>query len=346
MRQNVEAKADEKRDQKVTEEIVEVNDVRIRILRTLVEIEGENIWLLEVAPEQEHSEEVPVLVGPGFQQGGESFLPLMMQIASHGRRVISFTARHGVDPTGYREDIIEERGFPEEEYRKAAALIGVMEEIGSEYFDYVGISDGALNGAMSATAFPERFRNMILMSPVIGPTEDTSWNMLANYLREDAAIRRRRKDPDPGDERLNKVVGRDRYVWDRADSKQKKDKRAKGEPGFHSPATWKQLEAMALGRRHDLLRGLQEQGISVVVIYGIDDKSLPSDQYQEMLGWSSEMREHGKKGISGVITVKGGHDLGHQYPERMGALIDDSLRKLEQAREEDRKGAERQNADA
>lgn len=325
-------------------DVEEIVTERVQIVRRLVEIAGQNIWLIEATPEKELNDEVPVIVAPGFQQSGESFLAYIMQLAARGRHVVSFTARHGIDPEGYREELIEERGFPENEYRKAASIIGVANEIGCEQFDLVGPSDAALYGGMSATAFPERFRNIILFNPVLGPVEDVARAMLARETRERVARHRRRYLPDPKDERKRRVLGPDRYDWDESDPKLVRGDRAEEEPPFRNPVTWKQLISMAEGRKHDLLADLEAQGINIVVVYGTDDKVLLHDTYKGLFKRLQEAKEKNEMPLHGVVSVKGGHDLLHQYPSLLAGFTDDALTKLERAREK-RKGENRQNTD-
>lgn len=140
---------------------------RIREIRKIAENLLDNYQffdkekVLEVVPEKE-IEDVPVFASPGWGVAPEAW--------ENSLKIISDECKRKVITTEYlRKEVIEGdiigKEMPVAQFQKALTIISILNSKGLECVDGIGHSEGGLNLAIAATLFPERFRNLLFVSP-------------------------------------------------------------------------------------------------------------------------------------------------------------------------------------
>ena len=144
----------------------------------------------DVTPEN-IKDEVPVFLAQAWGLGLGSYKLAMEQLFNDERRVLSVVhPRMGsalessmnvdeltVDP----ERVLKGKFFksyPTAELRKALNILEVLEEKGIKEVDAIAHSEGAINIAIAAMMYPEKFRSIAFYGPA-GMMEDESWSRLA-----------------------------------------------------------------------------------------------------------------------------------------------------------------------
>ncbi|MDD4409720.1 MAG: hypothetical protein PHW52_03675 [Candidatus Pacebacteria bacterium] len=116
--------------------------------------------VMEISPEV-ITEDVPVFVSPGWGVSPEAQIEGLETIAEEGERKV-ITANFS------RKELIEgydDENIPTAELQKALAIIDIIDSKGLEFVDGIGHSEGGLNLAIAASLFPEKFRNLVFISP-------------------------------------------------------------------------------------------------------------------------------------------------------------------------------------
>jgi pimeloyl-ACP methyl ester carboxylesterase len=287
-----------------------------------VTVGEETLRIFDVSPSVESlPNDVPVVLGPGLLQTGERNRELMFEIAKRGRRALTFSAIHGIEE--HRDDIENADEYPESELRKVAALIRAIEEKEVEKIDYVGHSEGTIYGLIAAALYPEKFRNIILSSPIGFHENDTPLKLAARYLQE--IVKGAAKDLRPAkrEEWVEKIGTGVGYASDVFDSAWSRNEAKRVQSGEKNEASQQQArlspqklleEVRGLSKISivKLLRKAKENGIPVVISYGPEDKTTSNESVQESL--SSDL-------VEGVYSVRGGHFTPHWAPNKFALLI-------------------------
>lgn len=123
-------------------------------------------------------DEVPILLAQAWGLGLETYKPAMKQLFEDKRRVLSIAhPRIGsaMDSSMNVKELSEK--YPTAELRKALNVLEILEEKGIKQVDAIAHSEGALNIAMAAAMYPEKFRSIAFFGPA-GMLEDESWSRL------------------------------------------------------------------------------------------------------------------------------------------------------------------------
>lgn len=314
----------------------------------------DEIIVHEVSPRPEDlKSEIPVVFGAGLLQDGGKSRELMYRLASldgGGRKSLSFGTTHG----GEDHNIDNQEEYPQAQLRKVAALMKVVEEKGIDKFDYVGHSEGAVYGMIAAAIYPDRFRTLILDSPIVFEKEDTPVKLITRFLlemRRAKKIDRLEKKPD-WIEKTGTGVGTAGDVYDTAWSRHQQ---SKGERGGDPTAdlkerkdkrsmlkVWEEIRAMSNIKLGELLPILKEKGVDVVISYGVDDLSTPREliqgDHKTKYNIDEPTRTQVRPGlvqardVAGLYSMKGGHTAMHWAPEKFALLIDSTITAIEKKR--------------
>lgn len=226
---------------------------------------------------QKHT--VPILLAPGWGDTVQVYKESLKIIHDGKRRVLS------VSHSRWRKNVAEETGFPVAEIRKAQSLIGVIDQKNLGKVDVIAHSEGAINTIIAATLYPDKFRNIVLVSP-------------GGLIGED---------------KLHKLVGRMMFVSSVHDTMQ--TMRSSHEKGPLTNAAKEiakyfaknpkraieELNAIAKSDILEMVKNLHESGIGISVVAGVDDPIFPISRMTKILRDS-------KGSIDGFYSVKGGHN--------------------------------------
>jgi pimeloyl-ACP methyl ester carboxylesterase len=247
--------------------------------------------VVEVIP-RAPGDPVPLALAPGWGQTARAYAIPLRTFAERGRHVFSlFRPARGRPITGGTD-------LPREEVRKAQGLIGAMSWLRQERVDLVAHSEGALAAVIAASLYPHRFRNLILVDPA-GLIAEDRWYRLAGRFGQmvlQCAI-----------EALSNADERRALVW------------AMVNPTVYSLThpfrAVEQISALARWHSLDLLRGLRDTDVGVVVITGVDNRVFPIDQ-------AGPFVRDGVVLVDAFQSVRGGHAKLLGDARLAGAVLD------------------------
>ncbi|MCK9578052.1 alpha/beta hydrolase [bacterium] len=237
--------------------------------------------VVEISPE-EIAENVPVFASPGWGVSPEAWSDSLKIIAEEGERKV-------VTANFTREEIInEEEGadIPASELQKALAIIDILNSKGLEEVDGIGHSEGGLNLAIAASLFPEKFRNLVFVSPA--GSIDISREELVKRFAIDEGIEEM-KGMDKG-----KILSFKTYL-----------KAIVGSFLKNPILSHKEVDAMTKLDIFEMTKWLKEKGVDVGFVAGANDQVFKMDEINKKVGVNN---------IDNYLTTKGNH----------GSLIFDS----------------------
>jgi pimeloyl-ACP methyl ester carboxylesterase len=191
--------------------------------------------------------------------------------------------------------------YPTAELRKALNTLEVLEEKGIEKVDAIAHSEGAINIAIAAAMYPEKFRSIVFFGPA-GMMEDESWSRLGKGFAGQSNRAESLKDvPITDSERAVAVAAMEelkKYI-------------AKN-PG----RSISEVAAIKNGHRFlmDMLPYLHDEfGINIAVMSAEDDPVFPQ----------AEVRKAAKmKAVDEFISAPGGHGMIGDRPEIVMPIIE------------------------
>lgn len=222
---------------------------------------------------------VPILLAPGWGDTPQSYKDSLKIIHDGKRRVLSVShPRRAKNVTG------EEPDYPMAEIRKMQALIGVISQKRLEKVDVIAHSEGAINAIIAATLYPDKFRNIVLVSPggLIGEDKfhKLVGRMLLSSVHDTTQAMKNSYEKSPLTNAAKEMA------WYLA----KNPTRA-----------IKELNRIANSDILTMVKNLHESGIGISVVAGVDDPIFPINRMTEILRDS-------KDAIDGFYSVKGGHN--------------------------------------
>lgn len=130
----------------------------------------------EIAPTGLLEDPTPILLSPGLRNRSDKLLPVLNEFANHNRVAIGIEHSLNDMPVGQPEFADALRSYPAVEVKKAAALFEVIKSKNLERVDLIGYCEGAVNGSILASLFPNLVRNFIVINPasMIGPDDNFS----------------------------------------------------------------------------------------------------------------------------------------------------------------------------
>jgi len=225
------------------------------------------------------TDNVPILLATGWGDTPKSYKDSLKIIHGGNRRVLSVShSRRGEKITG------EDPDYPMAEIRKMQSLIGVISQKRLEKVDVIAHSEGAINTVIAATLHPEKFRNLVLVSPggLIGEDKFRKLvvRMLVSAFRDTTQAMRNSHEKGPFMNAVNEMA---RYIA-------KNPKRALEE-----------FNAIAKSDIVEMVKNLHDGGIGIAIIQGEDDPIFPISRIGKVL-------KDSKDSIDGFYSFKGGHN--------------------------------------
>ncbi|MBI4085319.1 MAG: alpha/beta hydrolase [Candidatus Liptonbacteria bacterium] len=249
-------------------------------------------------------DKVPVLMAPAWGCTMNVYEAAIKQLAEESsepddkgnkkekRRVISLDyARFGGSGTSPAEAVEE---YPEEEIRKAKAILGVLKEKGIEKTDAITHSESAINVIMAALVEPEKFRNIVLFAPAGLIGKDTFTRLVKGFsgqFKGRAGVESMSTIPvTETEKKVGAVAGKE------------------GAKYFAKNPLRALKEGVAISNSqiHEALRYLHGKDIGVCVISGVDDPVFPMKRLQKIV--KADM-------LDGFLSVRGGHGAVGEHPE-------------------------------
>jgi len=222
---------------------------------------------------------VPILLAPGWGDTPQSYKESLKVIHDGNRRVLSVShPRRGENITGEYPD------YPMAEIRKMQSLIGVISQKNLGKVDVIAHSEGAINAIIAATLHPDKFRNIVLVSPggLIGEDKlrKLVTRMHVSSIHDITQAMRSFHEIGP---LTNAGVAMAKYFLNNPN-------RAREE-----------LKAIAKSDILEMIKNLHDGGIGIAIIQGEDDPIFPISRIGEVLRDS-------KDSIDGFYSFKGGHN--------------------------------------
>ena len=221
---------------------------------------------------------VPVLLAPGWGDTPQSYKESLKVIHGGNRRVLSVShPRRG-------ESAVQDSDFPMAEIRKVKSLIGIIDQKNLGKVDVIAHSEGAINAIIAATLHPDKFRNIVLVSPggLIGEDKlrKLVTRMHVSSIHDITQAMRSFHEIGP---LTNAGVAMAKYFLNNPN-------RAREE-----------LKAIAKSDILEMVKNLHDGGIGIAIIQGEDDPIFPISRIGEVLRDS-------KDSIDGFYSFKGGHN--------------------------------------
>jgi len=222
---------------------------------------------------------VPVLLAPGWGDTPQSYKESLKVIHGGNRRVLSVShPRRG-------ESAVQDSDFPMAEIRKVKSLIGIIDQKNLGKVDVIAHSEGAINAIIAATLYPEKFRNIVLVSPggLIGKDKFIKLigRALISSFRDTTQAMRNSHEKGPF---LNAVREMAKYIAENP-----------------KRAIIEEFNAMAKSDILEMVKNLHDGGIGISVVAAVDDPIFPISRMTEVLRRSEGV-------IDGFYSVKGGHN--------------------------------------
>lgn len=274
----------------------------------------------------EPKSDVPVMMVPGWTGTAEGMRENILTMAEkYRRRTLIVDAPRGITPGKFPA------GYPPVEARSGAALMKAIELKQLDHVDAVSHSKGGIFLVGAATVYPEKFRNLVLVSPPGLMGKDGWLRLLTSFSRDIYEQYSRLKHDPKGMTKLKQVF---RQIIDAL----------KTDPDI----TISGVQAIIRSHLEPLLINLKEQGHGIIIISPIDDLEFPTKRMAGSVirpgdeknlaitkpGIVTKDMVHGLWSVSGFKDqqgnrVKGHHNIMFEQPEQFSGIIDQALTLLE-----------------
>lgn len=230
-------------------------------------IENKNIK--EINPENS-KDDIPVFVSPGWGVIPESQGEALKTISDEGRKVltISFSRENKIKQS--------DSNIPVAELQKALSIIEAIGKKGIDKVDAIGHSEGGLNLIIAANLFPEKFRNIVLISPAGMIENDSSMGLMKRFIVDEGI----------------QELGIDKSLF----SKYIKEvfKYSVKNPKL----SYEEISACVVSNIFKMTKQLREKGVKVGFICGANDRVFPIEDVIENVG---------KENMDYFVSTKGDH---------------------------------------
>lgn len=273
-----------------------------------VDLSQGRVRIVDVVPPQ-LVDSTPILIAPGWSEDPQTYKKTLEVFYKQKRRGISFAH------LGRGTADIEMEGYPEVELRKAQDLLSVMElrEVGQ--VDGVFHSEGAINGLIAATLYPERFRNIVLDKPAGIVGKDGNARLTGRFtklLLKEAFERKPFSFTDPTNS-VSSVLRTGNYL-------------------ARHRELFTELSAMTTQDITEMMYNLEEKGIMFAIIAGPSDPLFPVARQLEHLRQVRQKKDK-KLPFEGYYSVRGGHNELSIHAKDHALLAVDALTNLQRRRE-------------
>jgi hypothetical protein len=233
--------------------------------------------IIEINPEKP-KDDIPVFVFPGWgiEKPQEPMKETLETIVKEDRKVIttSFNRENKIIEQGNKEDI------PIAELQKVLTMIQALDKKGIDKIDAIGHSEGGLNLAIAASLYPEKFRNLVFISPAGMIGKDNYLDLIKRFTVDEGLeeIKNREKlNINSSYEYIKNIL---RYV-------------------LKNPyLTHKEIKAMTDVDIFEMTKYLKSQGVGVSLVCGVNDKVFPIEKVIENANEGN---------IDNFISTKGNH---------------------------------------
>jgi pimeloyl-ACP methyl ester carboxylesterase len=252
-------------------------------------------------------DETPVFFAPSWSLGLKTYEPAFKQlfegaeadgkVIANKRRVISLShPRIGgsLDSSMNVEELSAK--YSDAELRKALNILEVLEEKGIEQVDAITHSEAAINVAIAAMIYPEKFRSIVFDAPA-GMMEEETWMRLSKGFTSQGKDNEWRKaEPEIPITEIEKktmdVAGKEGLKYFLSN------------PGRGIA----EIRGIKTGHRTtlDIIPYLHELGIGIVIMTGKDDPVFPEEQIQKAMDLNV---------IDKYISIRGDHGIINGHPE-------------------------------
>ncbi len=261
----------------------------------------------DFTPEQ-LKDEVPVLLAQAWGLGLGTYKEAMKQLVEDEHRVISIEHPRIGGALDSSMNVRElSKKYPTAELRKALNILEVLEEKGIEKVDAIAHSEGAINIAIAAAMYPEKFRSIVFFGPA-GMMEKETWSRLAKGFASQGDRAESMKDiPITAGERATAEAAMEdlkKYV-------------------VKNPArSFSEVAAIKSGHQQvrDLLPYLRDElGINIAVMSAEDDPVFPQGEVKKAADMGA---------VDTFISVPGGHGMIGDRPDMVMPIAENILEKF------------------
>lgn len=245
--------------------------------KEVVQTTGGHTEVIDIEP-LNSADGVPVLFAPGWGATLQTNKESLKIIHDANRRIVS------VSHPRREESVAKDSDFPVAETRRVQSILAVMGQKRLEKVDVIAHSQGAIDTIIAATLYPDKFRNIVLVSPggLIGEDKlhKLVGKMLVSSVHDITQAMRNSHEIGPLTNAAKELA---KYFA-------KNPKRAIEE-----------LNAIAKSDILEMVKNLHQYGIGISVITGVDDPSFPINRMIAIL-------RNSENTIDGFYSVKGGHN--------------------------------------
>ena len=257
------------------------------------------IKFVDLEPE-EHGNGIPIMLAAGWSETISYYKRALQVIFDENFRTIALDY-----PRKGEQNRIESE-FPKAQLRKAQAILAVIEGRNIDKVDVIAHSEGAVSICIAASLKPERFRNIVLVSPggLIGKDNLASLAIRFALTSLKEALEFRKLSPNF--EKSNDF-GILKFFLENP-------KRALDE-----------TRGLSQFDISNLLKKLGDLGICISIIHGVDDSLFQTQKIIETA------KQNPPLDVKGFYSVKGGHTKLARDPAYVRAALD-ALTSLEYQR--------------
>lgn len=244
---------------------------------------------------------IPVFFAPGWRETPELQEACLYEVYKANRRV--FTLHHA--RSAYAVEAVG--NYPAVEIQKAKTLLLCIKHMKMKRVDVITHSEGAINVAIAATMMPEKFRNLVLVTPAGLHGKDSLIRLTSGFTQH--------------------MLGQFAYASPRVTTYLKKLSPRKRRANLLKSALFALQEGRAIASFdiYSLLINLRKSGVKVAVLVGEKDTAIPFAKIKQHLLKKSSLPNYG---FDIFATKPGGHEL-YSKPEEVMARVEDFLSKLE-----------------
>jgi pimeloyl-ACP methyl ester carboxylesterase len=212
--------------------------------------------------------ETPVFLSMGWGGTPKAYGINILRL-SKNRRVLSYKNTHGIEakPT----DKVNK--LPHAEFRKAMAILAILENKKVEKTDAIGYSEGGMNILLAAILNPEKFSSIVLVNPAGLLESDNMIKLTLRFIKDlllhfkDAATQTSAK------QRKSVLFKWGRFYGGMVNSILENPVKALGE-----------VEAMSNFNIRDIMKQLREKyGIKISIVVNKNDSAFPPDSFRDTL---------------------------------------------------------------
>ncbi|MFA5368527.1 MAG: alpha/beta fold hydrolase [Candidatus Paceibacterota bacterium] len=230
--------------------------------------------IIEVIPE-EIKEETPVFVSPGWG--------VSLELQKQSLKTISLEGRIALTACFEREEKIkegEEGDIPIAELQKALTIVSALEKMGEGRFDAIGHSEGGLNLAIAASLYPEKFRNLVFISPAGMIGKDSYMDLIKRFAIDEGIKEFKNMEKSNIDSFYKYFKGILKYV-------------------FKNPLlAHKEIKEISQMDIFKMTKYLKDRGVGVGFVCGADDKVFPIEEV---------IKNVNKQNLDHFISTTGDH---------------------------------------